>query len=49
MKICTICGHLVFDSDWINHFRNGDLRHRLLYYSVVREIEMKEEFALMKG
>jgi len=47
MKVCSLCEALVFDSDWINHFRQGDEKHRKIMREVYDEIELKEELAIL--
>lgn len=39
MRQCKICNKLIFDMDWIDHFRLGDEEHRLAYYEVIRDID----------
>lgn len=36
MKICHICNGLIFDTDIIEHFRNGDEKHKSEYRKVQR-------------
>ncbi len=39
-RVCKLCNALILSNDdWLNHFRNGDKKHRIEYLKVIREID----------
>ena len=43
-RICSICGDLILNSDdWIDHFRNGDEKHKEEYKKVSRFLHVSED------
>ena len=43
MRICPLCDELVFDNEWINHYRDGfDTKHREVYRDVFNYINASE-------